>query len=105
MQRPPDKRKTAPACDRGGSKFDSKKIKIEYVNYSSPNNPVATPAKDPISVKYACERSGEKPATIINWIIKFQIGAHIKSGRGHSGEWAVYPDRLERLLAEREASK
>ena len=53
-----------------------------------------------ISVSEACERSGEKPATIIRWIVHHKIGKHIKSGRGPGGEWTVDPDRLQRLLAE-----
>ena len=53
-----------------------------------------------ISVKEACDRSGEKPATIINWCVRRGIGKHIKSGRGHGGAWMVNPDALERLLAE-----
>jgi len=54
-----------------------------------------------ISIQEACELSGEKPATIISWIVHDKIGRHVKSGRGHGGEWSVDPDRLERLLAER----
>ncbi len=54
-----------------------------------------------ISISEACRRSGEKPTTIIGWCVHHKIGKHVKSGRGHGGEWSVDPDRLERLLAER----
>ena len=100
----PDKRKAAPTGSRGGSKFDSSNSKIEHVNYSTPKNPVASPANDLITIHEACDRSGEKPATIIGWCVHHKIGKHIKSGRGHGGEWSVDPDRLERLLAERSAT-
>ena len=55
-----------------------------------------------ISVKDACDRSDEKPATIINWCVQHNIGQHVKTGR--VGAWMVDPDRLERLLAERDAA-
>jgi len=57
-----------------------------------------------ITIQEACERSGESPATIIGWCVHSKIGKHVKSGRGHGGEWFVDPDRLERLLAERSAT-
>ncbi len=53
-----------------------------------------------ISIQEACERSGEKPATIIGWCVHHKIGVHIRSDRGHGGAWMVNPDALERLLAE-----
>ena len=62
----------------------------------------ATPANNLINVKEACDRSGEKPATIINWCVRHKIGDHVKTGSG--GAWMVDPDRLERLLAERGAA-
>ena len=62
----------------------------------SPDNP------NLISIDEACRHAGEKPATILGWIVHDKIGKHVKSGRGHGGEWAVYSDRLERLLAERD---
>ncbi len=55
-----------------------------------------------ISVKEACDRSGEKPATIINWCVRRGIGGHVKTDRG--GEWLVDPDALDRHLAERAAA-
>jgi hypothetical protein len=105
MQRLPDHRRkgrTAPACDKGGSKLEGSNSKIERNNCSSPKSPAATPALDLITVHEACDRSGEKPATIINWAIRHKIGRQVKTGSG--GCWMVYPDRLERLLAEREAA-
>ena len=57
-----------------------------------------------IGIQEACERSGEKPATIIGWCVHHKIGEHIRSDRGHVGAWMVGSDRLERLLAEREAA-
>jgi hypothetical protein len=54
-----------------------------------------------ISVPDACERSGESPAIIIGWCVHHKIGKHIRSGRGHGGEWSVDPEALARLLAER----
>lgn len=62
----------------------------------------ASPESGLISVSEACDRSGEKPATIIGWCVRHKIGGHVKIGSG--GAWAVDPDRLERLLVEREAS-
>ena len=54
-----------------------------------------------ISVKEACDRSGEKPATIINWCVRHKIGGHIKAGKaGNGGDWVVDPDRLQELLEE-----
>ena len=61
--------------------------------------PAATPANDLITVHEACDRSGEKAATIIRWCVRHKIGGHVKAGSG--GCWMVDPDRLERLLAER----
>ena len=55
-----------------------------------------------ISVKEACDRSGEKPATIINWCVRHKIGSHVKTST--SGDWMVDPVRLERFLAERDAA-
>ena len=55
-----------------------------------------------ISVKEACDRSGEKPATIINWCVRRGIGKHVKTNSG--GAWMVDPVRLERFLAARDAA-
>ena len=64
--------------------------------------PAATPANDLITVHEACDRSGEKPATIIRWCVRHKIGGHVKAdGAGYVGAWMVDPDALERLLAER----
>ena len=107
MRRLPDhrrKRKTAPAGTKGGSKHESKNRNIECGDYSSPKSPAATPA-NLISVKDACERSGEKPAAIINWCVRHKIGSHIKAGKaGNGGDWMVDPDRLQELLSEREVA-
>ena len=54
-----------------------------------------------ISVREGCDRSGEKPATIIGWCARHKIGSHVKTDNG--GDWLVDPDRLERLLAEQQA--
>lgn len=61
----------------------------------------ASPESGLISVSEACDRSGEKPATIIGWCVRHKIGGHVKTG---GGAWLVDPDRLERLLAERDAA-
>ena len=103
MRKPPDhrrKRISAPAGNRGAEKYDGKTRKIVSSNYTNPESPIATPVEGLISVNEACERSGETPATIINWAIRHKIGGHVKTGSG--GAWMVDPDRLERLLAERE---
>ncbi len=57
-----------------------------------------------VSILKASERAGENPATIIGWCVHHKIGKHVKSGRGHGGEWSVDADALERLLAERAAA-
>ena len=96
------KRKTAPVGSWGGSKFNSSNSKIEPINFSGPKNPAATPANDLISVSEACDRSGEGHATIIAWCVKYKIGQHVR--RGRTGDWMIDHDRLERLLAKREAA-
>ncbi len=97
----PDKRKAAPTGTKGGSIFDSSNSKIELVNYSTPKNPSATPANGLITIHEACDRSGEKPAVIIGWCVRYKIGSHVKIDSG--GAWMVDPDRLEQLLAEQQA--
>ncbi len=69
---------------------------------AEPESPAVTSAKDLISVKEACDRSDEKPATILSWCVRHKIGRHVKTDSGSA--WRVDPDRLERLLAEREVA-
>lgn len=122
--RPPDKQKSTPARDRGASKIDNvgtsnddQKYNLEnpFIQGQSPREPALTLIPQPsnvgdvtepnwISTQEACELSGEKPATIIAWCVHHKIGRHVKSGRGHGGEWLVDPDALQRLLAERAAA-
>ncbi len=69
---------------------------------SSPTGSGHQTKSAPISVQKASERANEGPATIIGWCVQHKIGQHVKTGR--VGAWMVDPDRLERLLAEREAA-
>ena len=98
MYAPPEKRRTAPAGTEGGSIINSSKN--ERLDYSSPTSSAATPASNLISIEEACRRSDEKPVTILGWIVHDKIGKHVKTGRGHGGDWMVDPGKLERLLAE-----
>lgn len=67
---------------------------------ASPTDSVHQTKSTLISVREACERSGEKPATIIRWCLRHNIGSHVKTGSGE--DWMVDPDRLVQLLAKHE---
>ena len=90
---------------RAGGKKSSRAAVPQVTKYRTAQ-PDATPivgadADALITIDMACEVSGEKPAVIIGWCAHDKIGKHVKSGRGHGGEWLVDADALERLLAGR----
>lgn len=89
-----------PAKKVGRQWCTSRKALRQY--FADISGEAVTPASDLISVSEACDRSGEKPATIINWVIRHKIGSHVKTGSG--GDWMVDPEALEQLLEDRAAA-
>ena len=89
-----------PAKKVGRQWCTSRKALRQY--FADISGEAVTPASDLISVHEACERSGETPATIINWVIRHKIGSHVKTASG--GDWVVDQKALEQLLEDRVAA-